>query len=400
MTTSGPFHKLDNIDADNSVDPAQQRLKQTNLDQRFMSSCIRFARRHEGLTDTNPSVGALIVRYEKNGPQIVGRGVTGLGGRPHGEVCALKDAGKLATGACIYVTLEPCSHFGKTPPCANALIDAGIARVVVAAHDPDIRVSGQGFDKLRAAGIEVVTDLLTEKAEFGLAGYLTRKTKNRPFVTLKLALSSNGLMGLHSGEQVKITDPISNGQVHLLRSINDAILIGSGTATNDNPSLLCRLKGLEHRSPTRIVIDRHLNLSAKSQLVQTAKDHPLILVTKSQSPIVQTLRMQGVDVVPLHDEGKVGENDAEQLEYLLGQLSDKGISTLLVEGGAKIAQSFLDAKLVDRLVLFQSQNAIDAIDKSQMVHAPITPTTIPDNFVVSNQLTFGQDIMYEYGSRS
>lgn len=395
MTTSGAVHKLVDIDADNGVDTAQQRLKQTILDQRYMTACIRFARRHEGLTGDNPSVGAFIVRYEIDGPIIVGRGVTDLGGRPHAEVRALKDAGELARGACIYVTLEPCSHFGKTPPCANALIDAGIARVVVAVNDPDIRVSGQGFDKLRAAGIEVVTDLRTEQAQFGLAGYLTRKTKNRPLVTLKLALSSNGLMGLRNGEQVKITDAISNGQVQLLRSINDAILVGSGTVINDDPSLACRLKGLEHRSPTRIIVDRDLTISAKSQLVQTAIDHPTILATKSQNLMVQTLSTQGVDVVPLQ-----GENDAEQLDYLLTKLADKGISTLLVEGGAMIAQSFLDAGLVDRLVLFQSQNAIDTEDKSQMVHAPITPTTIPDNFVMSSQLTFGQDIMYEYASRS
>ena len=394
MTTSGAVHKLDNIDADNGVDTAQQRLNQKIIDQRYMSACIRFARRHEGLTGDNPSVSALIVRYEIDGPIIVGRGVTDLGGRPHAEVRALKDAGELARGACIYVTLEPCSHFGKTPPCANALIDAGIVRVVVAVNDPDIRVSGQGFDKLRAAGIEVVTDLLTEQAQFGLAGYLTRKTKNRPFVTLKLALSSNGLMGLRSGEQVKITDTISNGQVQLLRSINDGILVGSGTVINDNPSLACRLKGLEHRSPTRIIVDRDLTISAKSKLVQTAIDHPTILATKSQNLMVQTLTTQGVDVVKLQGD------DAEQLESLLNKLSDKGISTLLVEGGTMIAQSFLDAGLVDRLVLFQSQNAIDTEDKSQMVHAPITPTIIPDNFVMFNQLTFGQDIMYEYALRS
>ncbi len=379
------------------IDPPTDRLEiagdissqaQARLDERFMAAAIRLARKHEGLTAENPSVAALIIRFENSIPIIVGQGVTEIGGRPHAEVIALGKAGHLAKGACAYVTLEPCSHFGKTPPCVNALISAGITRVVVAANDPDTRVSGKGFETLRSAGIDVVTGVLAKDAEYGLAGFLRRTTKKRPFITLKLAMSADGIMGAHSGEQVKITNNISNAQVHILRAINDAILVGSGTIINDDPSLTCRLNGLTDRSPKRVILDRRLQISAKSHLIQTADKTSTIIATKSKNEVLQPLQNQGVSILDL-----VNIREDQQLYYMVGELADRGISTLLVEGGAQIAKSFLDARLVDRLVIFQSNKNLVGINDA--VKAPISPQNI-DDFVLKNQLTFGSDIMYEY----
>lgn len=382
MTTSPPTDRLHYVG-----ESGQQQ--QIRLDQRYMSAAIRFARKHEGLTGDNPSVGALIVRFENNQPIIVGRGVTQIGGRPHAEVVALNEAGDLAKGACAYVTLEPCAHFGKTPPCANALIAAGITRVVVATNDPDTRVSGKGFDTLRAAGIDIVTDVLAEKAEYGLAGFLTRTTKDRPFITLKLAMTADGIMGAHSGEQIKITNATSNAQVHVLRAINDAILVGSGTVINDDPSLSCRLSGLEGRSPTRVILDRRLQISAKSQLLQTADKTPTIIATNSTSPIFGPLQNLGVELIDLTE-----VNDDQQLFHVLDNLAEQGFSTILVEGGARVAAVFLKSGFVDRLVIFQSDRTLGVIDGA--VNAPVTPQNAGDHFILKNQLTFGSDIMYEY----
>lgn len=385
MEASGVQNHTTHVTADKA------RLHSDKIDQKYMAAAIRYARQHEGLTAENPSVGALIVRFDGDAPTIVGRGVTAIDGRPHAEVIALQEAGAQARGACAYVTLEPCSHFGKTPPCANALIQAGVTRVVVAVNDPDPRVAGNGFDILRTAGIEVVTDVMAQEAEYGLAGYLMRKTRNRPFVTLKFAMTADNFIGASNGEQVKITDKTSNGQVQIMRAINDAVLVGIGTVINDDPNLTCRLTGLEHRSPTRVVLDRKLQMSARSKLVQTAKQHKLILATQSESEILAALVNNDVDIVSL----KSADNKA-QLNELLQHLAINDISTVLVEGGAQVAASFLNAGLVDRLVIFQSSDDLEIQDRKLAVAAPITPQKIGSGFSLKNQLTFGSDIMYEY----
>ncbi|UDF30093.1 UNVERIFIED_ORG: bifunctional diaminohydroxyphosphoribosylaminopyrimidine deaminase/5-amino-6-(5-phosphoribosylamino)uracil reductase RibD [Roseateles sp. XES5] len=243
-------------------------------DARFMAAAIRLCRRNLGLTSTNPSVACLIVRDGT----IVGSAVTAPGGRPHAETQALAAAGAAARGATAYVTLEPCSHHGKTPPCADALIAAGIARVVVCVTDPDERVAGRGFSMLRAAGITVETGLLEADGRAALAAYLTRQTKTRPHVTLKLAVSADGMLGRLGAGQVAITGPVSRGQVHVLRAETDAILVGIGTALADDPELTCRLPGLESRSPVRIVLDPRLELPPASKLAQTARQVPVIVV--------------------------------------------------------------------------------------------------------------------------
>ncbi|MEP4753955.1 MAG: bifunctional diaminohydroxyphosphoribosylaminopyrimidine deaminase/5-amino-6-(5-phosphoribosylamino)uracil reductase RibD, partial [Nitratireductor sp.] len=246
-------------------------------DRRFMAAAIRLSRRNLGLTATNPSVGTLIVADQGEVPVIVGRGVTARGGRPHAETEALAEAGERARGASAYVTLEPCAHHGRTPPCASALIAAGIRRVVGASSDPDPRVSGKGYAMLRAAGVEVVEAVLAERAGEVMAGYLMRSMKKRPEVILKLAVSSNGMIGRAGQGQVPITGPVARAQVHLMRAEADAVLIGIGTAIADDPELTCRLPGLEDRSPVRIVLDSGARLPVTSKLVAQAARVPLLV---------------------------------------------------------------------------------------------------------------------------
>lgn len=355
-------------------------------DRRFMAAAIRIGRSHLGQTLTNPSVGCVIVQ---NG-EIVGSAVTARSGRPHAETQALAIAGEKARGATAYVTLEPCSHFGKTPPCASALIAAGVARVVVALTDPDPRVSGRGFQILREAGIEVTTGVLQDEAARGLSAYLTRHIHKRPQVTLKLAVSRDGMIGKKGAGQVAITGPIARAQVQLLRAETDAILVGIGTATADNPELTVRLKGMEHLSPLRIVLDRRLDLPLSSTMVKTARQvatlcaccHPSDFVCDAAFSARQAALMQnGVEVIKAMD-----------LSDLLSHLATRGISSVMVEGGAAAAKAFLAANLVDRIHLYQGAVEIGA----DGLASPLTSANIPSTFRHVRTAQFGADQFDEY----
>ncbi|WP_313522418.1 bifunctional diaminohydroxyphosphoribosylaminopyrimidine deaminase/5-amino-6-(5-phosphoribosylamino)uracil reductase RibD [Shinella sp.] len=355
-------------------------------DERFMAAAIRLCRRNLGLTSTNPSVACLIVKDDV----IVGSAVTAPGGRPHAETQALAMAGDAARGAIAYVTLEPCSHHGKTPPCADALIASGIARVVVAVTDPDERVAGRGLAMLRDAGIVVETGLLEMEGKAALSAYLTRQTKKRPYVTLKLAVSADGMLGRLGTGQVAITGPGSRGQVHVLRAETDAILVGIGTALADDPELTCRLPGLENRSPVRIVLDPRLELPPISKLAQTALLVPVIVVTAKDgkddpafAARQDALKTLGVEVLIC---------DPRRLEALLTALATRGISSLLVEGGARTAQSFLDAELVDRILLF---NGAGTLGKDG-VESPCVSGQMPAGFSLRGTARYGADIFEEY----
>ncbi|MFS8144611.1 bifunctional diaminohydroxyphosphoribosylaminopyrimidine deaminase/5-amino-6-(5-phosphoribosylamino)uracil reductase RibD [Rhizobium sp. BR 249] len=370
----------------------------TPHDERFMAAAIRLSRQHLGRTATNPSVGCLIV---KDGA-IVGRAVTALGGRPHAEPQALAEAGELARGATAYVTLEPCSHHGKTPPCAEALIAYGVARVVISVTDPDPRVSGRGIAMLRDAGIEVDAGVLEAEGRHSLAAYLTRQTKNRPYVTLKLAVSADGMIGRQGAGQVAITGPEARAQVQALRAETDAILVGIGTAISDDPLLTVRTPGLEAYSPVRIVLDPNLALPLASKLVATARDVPVIVVASEEiSPLgseadgtpptgladIQSrrtaLEAAGVEIVycnPYHP------------EVLLPALATRGISSLLVEGGAKTARLFLDAGLVDRIQLYQAPLVIG----EGGIESPLRATDIPSGFAHRGTSLYGADRLDEY----
>lgn len=346
-------------------------------DERFMAAAIRLSRWNLGRTSTNPSVGCVIVRDGV----IVGRGVTAEGGRPHAEPQALADAGEKARGATAYVTLEPCSHHGKTPPCAEALIASGVARVVVSVTDPDERVSGRGLGMLEAAGIEVESGILEEEGRKALAGYLTRQTKARPQVILKLAVSQDGMIGREGEGQVAITGPLARAQVQMLRAEIDGILVGIGTALADDPELTVRLPGLRQFSPTRIVLDRRLELPLGSKLVKTANEVPVICISEpgdddALSSRRDALRAAGVEVL-----------QSEDLGALLFALAARGISSLLVEGGAHIAKSFLDLGLIDEVWLFRG----DVVVGKGGIPSPVTPARLPPGFVLERSLAFGPD---------
>lgn len=357
----------------------------SDIDRRFMAAAIRMSRRHLGLTSTNPSVGTLIV---KDG-MIVGRGVTALGGRPHAEPQALAEAGEAARGATAYVTLEPCAHHGRTPPCAEALVTAGVARVVGAAADPDDRVSGRGYAILRAAGIEVVEGVLADEAGDELAGYLTRSSKKRPEVTLKLAISSDGMIGRRDSGQVQITGGISRAQVHLMRAESDVILVGIGTVLADDPELNSRLPGLEERSPVRVVLDPQVKLPMMSKLALSARSLPLYLAVGPEASAVRrsSLEMLGVRFLATetHD-GRIA------LPELLEDLSGQGFSTVFVEGGAATARTFLEDGMVDRIALFRGPNPIG----EDGIRSPLTPETIPDGFRLVREARYGLDQYSEW----
>ncbi|WP_043062576.1 bifunctional diaminohydroxyphosphoribosylaminopyrimidine deaminase/5-amino-6-(5-phosphoribosylamino)uracil reductase RibD [Brucella anthropi] len=357
-------------------------------DVRFMEATIRYARRHKGLTGTNPSVGTIIV---KDGV-IVGRGVTAIGGRPHAEPQALADAGEAARGATAYVTLEPCAHHGRTPPCAEALVRAGVARVVIAATDPDERVSGRGFAILREAGIEVVPGILAEQAADDLAGYLNRSAKKRPEVILKLALSADGMIGRRGEGQLAITGPVARAQSHILRAQTDIILIGIETALADDPVLNCRLPGLEQRSPVRVVLDSGLRLPLSSKLVQTADAQPLWVACGEEALPERRYELQAAGCRILATEAY---DCRIALPELMDDLAAQGISSVLVEGGAGVAKSFLDEGLVDRLAIFRSPVEIGsefgvAVDGLE--------THIADKFKILRQARYGDDAYAEYVS--
>jgi diaminohydroxyphosphoribosylaminopyrimidine deaminase/5-amino-6-(5-phosphoribosylamino)uracil reductase len=326
----------------------------TDFDRRMMGAAIRLARRNLGLTGPNPSVGAICVAETAEGVTVVGRGVTAPGGRPHAEPQALAQAGERARGATLYVTLEPCSHHGKTPPCADAVVAAGIARVVVARDDPDPRVAGRGYARLREAGITVVRGVEAAAAYDGLAGFLSRVTRARPEVLLKLAVSADGMIGRQGVPNFPITGPAARARAQLMRAEADAIAVGIGTAALDDPELTVRLVGLEQRSPMRVVFDRDARLSPDSRLARSAGTVPVRVVADLRREGVldrlgalAALGAPGIGVSS-HPDGRL------DLAGALECLAATGVNTLMVEGGAMLAESFLVEGLVDRIALFRS----------------------------------------------
>ncbi|KQT50763.1 bifunctional diaminohydroxyphosphoribosylaminopyrimidine deaminase/5-amino-6-(5-phosphoribosylamino)uracil reductase [Aureimonas sp. Leaf454] len=366
----------------------------TALDRRFMAAAIRFSERHTGLTGTNPSVATLLVRDDGRGPWIVGRGITAPGGRPHAETQAINEAGALGPGATAYVTLEPCAHHGRTPPCAEALVRAGIARTVSASGDPDDRVDGRGHAILRAAGIEVATRVLAADAARAMSGYLRRSTERRPEVTLKLAISRDGCIGRKGEGQIYITGPIANRQTHLLRARSDAILVGLGTLLADDPQLTCRLPGLEGRSPLRIVLDTRLEAPLSAGLVQTARRVPtaLAVIAEKASASAEPFRAAGCAILACEADPASGR---VALPELLEDLAARGISSVLVEGGAGVARAVLEEDLVDRLILVEGADEIGAGGLA----SPLDPHDVPDRFLRSRILHLGRDRWTEYERR-
>ncbi|CAG0956330.1 MAG: bifunctional diaminohydroxyphosphoribosylaminopyrimidine deaminase/5-amino-6-(5-phosphoribosylamino)uracil reductase RibD [Rhizobiaceae bacterium] len=363
--------------------------EQDTLDRRFMAAAIRLARSHQGLTSTNPSVGTLIVRDDGNGPVIVGRGITALGGRPHAETEALSEAGERARGATAYVTLEPCAHHGRTPPCANALVAAGVKRVVGAANDPDPRVAGRGYAILREAGIAVDERVLADEAADDMAGYLIRSVRKRPEVILKLALSADGMIGRRGEGQLPITGPVARAEAHMMRAASDAILVGIGTALADDPQLTVRLPGLEARSPARIVLDRMARLPSGSKLVATAHQVPVMLAASLEADRARRVVLEALGVRFLATETY---DHRIALPELLEDLAAQGLSTLMVEGGAETARIFLEEGLVDRIALFSGPVRIG----EGGITAPVSAERIPAGFCLVREARFGDDTYAEW----
>ena len=309
-----------------------------------MRAALSLARRGLGSVWPNPAVGCVIV----NDGRVVGRGWTQSGGRPHGETEALRRAGAAARGAAAYVSLEPCCHWGRTPPCVDALVAAGVRRVVVALEDPDPRVAGEGLRRLRAAGLEVEVGLCAEEAAEVNAGFLSRLRLGRPLVTLKFATSLDGHLATASGESQWISGPPARERAHALRASHDAIMVGIGTVVADDPQLTCRLPGLDHRSPVRVVIDRHLRIPPTARLIVDAGLVPTwVLTSRSADPGRRAAFLaNGVTLIDV-DLGRDGQID---LAAALATLAERGITRLLVEGGAHVAAAFIRAGLVDRLV--------------------------------------------------
>jgi len=337
-------------------------------DRRFMQLALALGRRGLGRTWPNPAVGAVIV---KDGV-IVGRGWTQAGGRPHAETEAIKRAGKAARGGTLYVTLEPCSHQGKTPPCANAIIRAGIARVVSSIEDPNPEVSGQGHAKLRERGIAVETGLGADEALRQHAGHSRRMRDGRPQVLLKLAVSADGKAGLVGRKPVAITGEPARARVHLMRAEFDAILIGIGTVLSDDPHLTCRLPGMLERSPVRVVLDAKLRLPLATSVVGTARETPTWVFTGSAASAMaeEILRAKGVEVFRL--DAKDGRLDLAQV---LKMLAGRGITRLMVEGGPTVAAAFVQADLVDEAALFRSPTRIGADGVDALEGLPLTALT-------------------------
>ena len=314
------------------------------LELNAMRAALALARRGLGAVWPNPSVGCVIV----NDGRVVGRGWTQPGGRPHGETEALRRAGEAARGAVAHVSLEPCCHWGQTPPCVDALIAAGVRRVVVALEDPDPRVAGEGLRRLRAAGLDVEVGLCTEEAAEVNAGFLSRLRLGRPLVTFKLATSLDGRIAVATGESQWITGPPARDRAHALRASHDAIMVGTGTVVADDPQLTCRLPGLGHRSPVRVVIDRHLRISPASRIIADAPRVPTwVLTLRSADPGRRAMFLANrVTLIDVDDDSE-GQID---LAAALGALGERGITRLLVEGGARLAAAFFRARLIDRLV--------------------------------------------------
>jgi diaminohydroxyphosphoribosylaminopyrimidine deaminase / 5-amino-6-(5-phosphoribosylamino)uracil reductase len=370
---------------------AQKSSKSKAADQRFMQLALTLGRRGQGRTWPNPAVGAVVV---KDGV-IVGRGWTQPGGRPHAEPEALRRAGEAARGATLYVTLEPCSHIGKSPPCADAIIAGGIARVVSAIEDPNPEVAGQGHARLRAAGISVDIGLGAAEAARDHAGHFRRVRDKRPQVILKLAVSSDDKIGAAGRKPVAISGEAAKARVHLLRAQCDAVLVGIGTALSDDPLLTCRLPGMAARSPVRVVLDRNLRIPGSSRLVHSARETPLWVMTSNLAEAAAAMKLgaAGAQVIRV---ATAATPPGLDLATVLRALSEKGITRLLVEGGARVASSFVAAGLVDEAWLLRGAEPVGADGVAALDALPLTSITQSPSFRVRASESLQKDTLTIY----
>jgi len=359
------------------------------LDRRFMAAAIRLAASANGITSPNPAVGAIVV---KDGV-VVGRGRTARGGRPHAEAVALAMAGEAARGATLYSSLEPCAHRGRAGPCADAIVTAGVSRVVAAVDDPDPRTSGAGFSRLRDAGIEVESGVLSDEAVRAHAGHF-RREKVLPHVTLKLAVSADDAIGRVGEPQVAVTGEIARRHAQVLRTRFDAVLVGRGTVEVDNPALTVRLQGLEDRSPVRVVLDTGARLPLNRRIFSEGTGATWVMSAATEgtrrdanSNVADRVRRF---LVPRSSEGGLDPWSA------LHRLVDGGVVRLLVEGGAEVARRFLESDLVDEVLLFRSPNSLGGKLLPALAGLSLASIEASPRFRRIERRRFGDDILTRY----
>lgn len=321
-------------------------MDQQAVDMHYMQQALALARGGTGYVSPNPLVGCVVV----NDGMVVGQGYHQYFGGPHAEVYALQDAGKRAQGATLYVTLEPCCHTGKTPPCVDAILQSGIQRVVMALRDPNPKVDGGGIARLQAAGITVTQDICTAEARKLNETFLKYITTGLPFVTLKSAITLDGKIATRTGASRWITGTMAREEVHRLRHAYDAIMVGIGTVLQDDPQLTTRLPDQQGVNPLRIVVDSTLRLPRKARVTEVAADCRTLIATTNRAAMAtqEILQARGVEIVrlPAYDDGRV------DLEALLSYLGGRGVASILVEGGAYLAATLLQRRLLDKLLVF------------------------------------------------
>ncbi len=360
----------------------------------WMRAALGLARRGLGLVWPNPAVGCILVADGR----VVGRGRTGDGGRPHAEVAALAQAGALARGATAYVTLEPCVHTGQTPPCSHALIEAGVARVVVAIEDPDPRVNGAGVEALRAAGIAVEVGCLASEAVALNRGFLSRVTTGRPMLTLKLAASLDGRIATGSGESRWITGPRARAEVHLIRAQSDAVLVGAGTARSDDPKLDVRDLGMEHASPVRVVVSGTLSLPRDGHLAATAGNIPLWLCHDEEAEPARRKAWTdlGAELIelPFQPDGQL------DLSAMMQRLGDRGLTRVLCEGGGRLAAALIEDDLVDEVVCYTAGLVLGAEAVPAIAALEVSALQLAPRFRLLEATMIGPDMRSRWRRRS
>lgn len=353
-----------------------------------MKSALNMAGRGHGRTADNPSVGCVIVKDEI----IIARARTADGGRPHAEVIALNDAGEQARGATLYVTLEPCAHHGNTPPCVDAVISAGIKRVVIGMIDIDLRTAGKSIEKLIGAGIGVTQGVLESECRESNAGFISRIINNRPYITIKTACTLDGKTALASGESKWITGELARKHVHHIRSHNDAILIGSGTALADDPMLSSRVDGVDH-APMRIVLDTNLRINLDSKLVSSANKLPLLVFCDVEENHEKYILLQKAGVI-------LSKVHPYNLVSVLDILAGRGINRLLVEGGSNVHASFLCAGLCDELLIYRAPTLLGAKSVSAFGDIGIEELIDRKDFNLYSTLNLNGDVLETYKKKN
>ncbi|WP_158806770.1 bifunctional diaminohydroxyphosphoribosylaminopyrimidine deaminase/5-amino-6-(5-phosphoribosylamino)uracil reductase RibD [Beijerinckia sp. L45] len=362
-----------------------------DADRRFMDAALALGRRGFGLTAPNPSVGALIV---KDGI-VLARGWTAPGGRPHAEPQALAQAGAAARGATIYVTLEPCSHHGQTPPCCEAIVAAGISRVVYAVGDPNPDVAGRGAAYCRDHGLDVLGGIGDAAARRDHLGHILRMTQRRPAITLKFAETADGFVagGPHD-PRLSITGVAANGMVHVMRAMHDAIMVGVGTVLADDPLMTVRLPGVQAK-PLRVVLDGGLRLPLHSRLIQTAGEAPILVLTRAESLDARGKALREIDgveiaVVPVSASG------ALDLRAALRVLADRGITRIFSEGGPTVGSALIAEGLADEVILFQAEKPLGREGVPTMSGAARGMLHDPMRFRQSENLEVGTDRLHRF----